>query len=106
MDVKRRTVALAVAVLLATLVGPPTSAVAADNEASLARLMQHDSDRSGDSAEDPDEDGNRGETVRDGDSRDERRKRSDSGDDAYRHGVEGSCLSASSVTVCADQPGG
>ena len=104
MDVKRRTVALASAVLLAALVGPSTSAIAADNEASLASLMRHDSDQAGDNAEDPDEDGHRGETVQDGDSTDERREHRDSGDDGTRHGDEGSCTSASSVTVCADQP--
>ena len=102
--------ALAVAVLLAGLVGPPTSAFAAENKVSLAGLMRHqaspgDDDHSGDNAEDPDEDGNRGETVREGDSTDERRgDRTDSGDDAGGHGDEGACTSASSVTVCTDQP--
>ncbi len=110
MDVKRRTVALAVAVLLAALVGPSTSAFAADNEPSLAGLMRHeappgDGEQSGDNAEDPDDNGNRGETGRDGDSTDERREHRDAGDDASRHGDEGHCTSASGVTVCSDQPG-
>lgn len=109
MNLNRQTVALVMAVLLAALVSPSTTALAAGGEVSNAGLLRnelaHSGDQSGDDAESPDEGADASDTVSDSEeSSDEPRHHDDSGDDGGDSGGGGPCTSVSSVSVCIDQP--
>jgi hypothetical protein len=109
MYLKRWSMTLAVAVLLAVLVAPTTKACACSGYVAKAGSLTaaddsaHEDENSGDSAEDTDEGDNPGDVANDsGENSDEPGHHDDSGDGGS--GGNGPCTSVSSVSVCADQP--
>jgi hypothetical protein len=127
-NLKRWTVALASAVLVAALVGPAGAALAAggDIQAEGVKLLppvrhdpahdgggnrERDADNPGDAEhsgdpEDPGEPENPGDIGNPGDADDpgDHGDSGDSGDDAENPRENGSCTSVSSVAVCIDEP--
>jgi hypothetical protein len=125
MYLKRWSVTLAVAVLLAGLVTPPRTVFAASGNGAnagtptAAHNPADDGDNSDDSSENPDEGADPGDAVGDSgensddpgdhdgpgdDANDPGDGANDPGDGAKDPGDNGSCTSVSSVTTCFDQP--
>ena len=110
MHLKRRAIALAVAVLLSALVGPWATARAASGETTRSPTTVHDAahddENAGNSAEDPDEGADTGEAVSDsGENTDGPAHHDDSGDNGGDSDGSGTCaVAAGPVSVCVDQP--